>query len=172
MSIRVVLATVGFGVLLTTSLVAQVNLRDTTSGIAFQLPTNWIGISRPGFLSMRLEDPSGWPTFLITSMVEALVGQRVKIDQYKRITYETHYEHYGAPERWHERDTVFRGLPSYVVDFSYPHGGDGEEVLVRRIVVFKNRTAYVLSAESREEHWEALLEHFSVALQRAEIPTK
>lgn len=149
---------------------AQPVVRDSATSISLEVPQGWIATSRHGFVSVRLEEPDGMSRFLVSILVEELAGQRVRIDQYKRIMYETHYEHYGAPERWVQRDTTFRGMPAFVVDFSYPYGGDGEEILVRRIVAFRDRTAFLISAEAREERWPELLQHYTAMLRSLSVP--
>jgi hypothetical protein len=150
---------------------AQTEIKDPGTQVSLVAPDGWIGLSRSGFVSIRQEEADGRPRYLAMVLVEDLVGQRVRIDQYKRIVYEAHYEQYGAPERWVQRDTTFSGLPAYVVDFSYPYGGDGEQIHVRRIVAFKDRVAYIISAESRLEYWQELLEHFNKILASAKIPS-
>ncbi len=153
-----------------TSAAAQTFVRDSATSISLRVPEGWIATSRHGFVSVREEEPDGMPRYLVSILVEELAGQRVRIDQYKRIMYETHYEHYGAPQRWVQRDTTFRGMPAFIVDFSYPYGGDGEEISVRRIVAFRERTAFLISAESREERWRELLQQYSAMLTTLTLP--
>lgn len=150
----------------------QQTLVDTVNSISMKTPNEWIGIQREAFLSARLEFPDGRTQHLLTVMVEELSGARVRLDQFRRIAYETHLEHHGKPARWFERDTAFRGMQGAIVDLSYPLGGDGEQILVRRLVFIVNRKAFILTGEARSEDWPVMLTYYEAFLKTVGLPSQ